>query len=94
MSILFMQEFIDFYLSPIHFSILLLFILILLLNQFPFPFKLYSHSPYKRIDGIQRVTEVQADQNETAGTRLIKMMKFLFYHAESDEPSSLYCQSI
>ncbi len=89
-----MQEFIDFYLSPIHFSILLLFILILLLNQFPFPFKLYSHSPYKRIDGIQRVTEVQADQNETAGTRLIKMMKFLFYHAESDEPSSLDCQSI
>ncbi|MCM2604128.1 hypothetical protein [Rossellomorea marisflavi] len=94
MSILFMQEFIDFYLSPIHFSILLLFILILLLNQFPFPFKLYSHSPYKRIDGIQRVAEVQADQNETAGTRLIKMMKFLFYHAESDEPSSLDCQSI
>ncbi len=89
MSFMIVQDLLDLYLSPLHFSIVLLFILALIWDQFPAPFHLYTQSYDKKIEGTTLLVKRVAG-NEIPPFRVWfkTCMKFQFYHTDNDEESS------
>jgi hypothetical protein len=92
LTFIIIQDLLDFYLSPLHFSIVFLFIIALILNHFPGTFHLFVRPYDKRIEGTNIIVKcVAVNEIIPIGFRFIACMKFQFYHTDNDEESSSVC---
>ncbi|PFA70692.1 hypothetical protein CN378_00015 [Bacillus sp. AFS015802] len=89
MTFIIVQDLLDFYLSPLHVSIVFLFILALIWDRCPSPFHLYTQYYDKRLEGNNLILK-QIAENEVMPVRVwfTTCMKFQFYHTDNDEESS------
>jgi hypothetical protein len=89
LTFIIIQDLLDFYLSPLHFSIVLLFFIALIWNHLPGTFHLYVRPYDKKVEGPNIIAKcVAANEMIPIGIRFITCMKFQFYHTDNDEESS------
>lgn len=92
MTFIIIQDLLDFYFSPLHLTIVLLFIVAMIWNHFPGTFHLYVRPYDKRVEGPNLIAKcVEANDIIPIGIRFITCMKFQFYHTDNDDESSSVC---
>lgn len=92
LTFIIIQDFIDFYLSPLHFSIVFLFIIALILDHFPGIYHFYVRPYDKSLERTNFIVKcVTANKIIPIGLRFIACMKFQFYHTDNDDEASSVC---
>ncbi len=92
MTFIIIQDLLDFYFSPLHLTIVLLFIVAMIWNHIPGTFHLCVRPYDKRVEGPNIIAKcVEANDIIPIGIKFITCMKIQFYHTDNDEESSSVC---